>query len=134
MLKGVNHITIAVSDLDRSIAYYHQLLGMTLKARWLKGAYLSVAGQWICLSLDEVCANRDYSHLAFDIEVEQFEVFCQRLIEQGVTQWKQNRSEGKSLYILDPDGYQLEIHVGNLASRIQKMKENQTEDMIFYDA
>jgi len=133
MLKGINHITIAVSDLDRSITYYHQLLGMTLKARWLNGAYLSVAGQWICLSLDEVCTNRDYSHLAFDIEVEHFEAFCQRLIEQGVTQWKKNRSEGKSLYILDPDGYQLEIHVGSLASRLQKMKDNKTEDMIFYD-
>ena len=133
MLTGINHITIAVSDLDRSIAYYSQILGMTLQVKWLKGAYLTLAGQWVCLSLDDVCVNQDYSHLAFDIDTDHFDAFSQRLLEQGVRQWKSNKSEGQSLYILDPDGYQLEVHVGSLASRMQKMRDNQTDDMIFYD-
>jgi len=133
MLKGINHITIAVSDLDRSIIYYSQVLGMTLKVQWLKGAYLTLAGQWFCLSLDDVCVNQDYSHLAFDIDTDHFDAFSQRLLEQDVKQWKSNKSEGQSLYIVDPDGYQLEVHVGTLASRMQKMRDNQTDDMIFYD-
>jgi len=133
MLTGINHITIAVSDLERSIAYYSQILGMTLKVRWLKGAYLTLAGQWVCLSLDDVCVNQDYSHLAFDIDILHFDAFSQRLLKQGVQQWKSNKSEGQSLYILDPDGYQLEVHAGSLASRVQIMRDNQTDDMIFYD-
>jgi len=133
MLKGINHVTIAVSNLNRSIVYYTDILGMQLKVKWSKGAYLSLAGQWICLSLDDVCVNQDYSHLAFDIDEQHFEEFSRRLRDLGVKQWKQNKSEGKSLYILDPDDYQLEIHVGCLATRLQQMRKNQSSDIIFYD-
>ena len=133
MLQGINHITIAVSDLDRSVQFYQKKLGMQLKVTWAAGAYLSVADQWICLSIDAVYPSRDYSHIAFDINEQQFEPFCQTLIDADVEVWKQNKSEGNSLYFLDPDGHKLEIHVGRLASRMQKMRENATQDMVFYD-
>jgi hypothetical protein len=32
--------------------------------------------------------------------------------------WKENTSEGDSLYFLDPDGHRLELHVGSLDSRL----------------
>ncbi len=133
MLQGVNHITIAVSDLARSIDFYHKQLGMILKAQWPSGAYLSLAGQWICLSLDDVCPSKDYSHLAFDIAADDFQPFCDQLIAQNVTLWKPNKSEGNSLYLLDPDGYKLEIHVGNLASRLLAMKAAGKEGVVFYE-
>ncbi len=44
MLKGLNHLTLAVSDLGRSIAFYQDTLGLTLNAQWDKGAYLSLDG------------------------------------------------------------------------------------------
>ncbi|WP_371271382.1 VOC family protein, partial [Enterococcus faecium] len=40
-LSGLNHLTLAVSQLAPSVAFYQQLLGMTLHARWDSGAYLS---------------------------------------------------------------------------------------------
>lgn len=52
MLSGLNHLTLAVSSLAPSVAFYHQLLGMTLHARWDGGAYLSCGDLWLCLSLD----------------------------------------------------------------------------------
>lgn len=48
MLKGLNHITIAVSDLDTSLWFYSQLLGMQAHVRWDKGACLN--DLWFCLS------------------------------------------------------------------------------------
>jgi catechol 2,3-dioxygenase-like lactoylglutathione lyase family enzyme len=133
MLKGINHLTIAVSDLDRAITFYQQQLAMQLKVRWVKGAYLTVGELWLCLSVDIVKPSKDYSHIAFDIDEQDFVSFSGRLLTSGVDVWKQNKSEGCSLYLLDPDGNKLEIHVGNLTSRIAKMKENITDDMIFYD-
>ncbi len=52
MLSGLNHLTLAVSRLAPSVAFYHQLLGMTLHARWDGGAYLACGDLWLCLSLD----------------------------------------------------------------------------------
>jgi len=40
------------------------------------------------------------------------------LIAAGIKQWKDNSSEGKSIYILDPDNHKIELHVGNLWSRV----------------
>jgi catechol 2,3-dioxygenase-like lactoylglutathione lyase family enzyme len=40
------------------VAFYHQLLGMTLHARWDSGAYLSCGDLWLCLSLDpHICSS-----------------------------------------------------------------------------
>ena len=75
MLKGLNHITIAVSDLDASLRFYTQLLGMKAHVRWDKGAYLSLGNLWFCLSCDEVSPAKDYSHLAFDIAEADFPAF-----------------------------------------------------------
>jgi hypothetical protein len=52
VLRGLNHITIAVSDLERSLNFYANLLGMTPHIRWDKGAYsyrnLRLAGFSLC--------------------------------------------------------------------------------------
>lgn len=43
MLSGLNHLTLAVSQLAPSVAFYQQLPGMMLRARWDKGAYFPAA-------------------------------------------------------------------------------------------
>lgn len=37
---GLNHITLATTDLTRSIEFYRDQLGFDLKAEWNEGAYL----------------------------------------------------------------------------------------------
>lgn len=122
MLRGVNHITIAVSDLNCSLAFYTELLGMQAHVRWDKGAYLSLGSTWFCLSCDVVSPAQDYSHLALDIAEEDYAAFAEKLRSAGVREWKENRSEGYSLYFLDPDGYKLEVHCGGLQSRLTSLE------------
>ena len=43
-ITGLNHLTMAVSDLDRSVAFYTELLGFSLRMRAPSSAYLE-AGQ-----------------------------------------------------------------------------------------
>lgn len=52
MLSGFNHLTLAVTDVPRSVSFYHDLLRLQLDATWDNGAYLSLPGLWLCLSLD----------------------------------------------------------------------------------
>ncbi len=131
MLRGLNHITIAVSNLEHSLLFYSGLLGMKAHVRWGKGAYLSLGDLWFCLSCDEVSSAKDYSHIAFDIAEEDFSAFAAKLRQAGVKEWKQNKSEGYSLYLLDPDGHQLEVHSGNLQSRLDSLKSQPYSGLVW---
>ncbi len=119
-VRGLNHLTLAVADLDRSITFYRDILGCDLRARWDEGAYLEAGSLWLCLSLDPKARSQhreDYTHYAFDVASDGFEALSSRVREHA-TIWKENGSEGRSLYFLDPDGHQLELHVGSLVSRL----------------
>lgn len=132
MLKGLNHITIAVSDLERSFVFYASTLGMKPEVKWDSGAYLSVGELWICLSVDEASPAKDYSHISFTVVEPDFHAYCDQLLSSGVKTWKKNRSEGDSLYVLDPDGHKLEIHVGDLQSRLKELKSNPYNGLKWY--
>ncbi len=134
MLTGLNHLTLAVSDLDRSFAFYVDLLGFRPHARWAGGAYLSLPGLWLCLSVDQArqhIPSADYTHYAFSVA--DFAETASILRSAGIAEWKDNRSEGESLYFLDPDGHRLEIHHGDLTSRLAACRLNPYLDMQFYD-
>ncbi len=131
MILGLNHITLAVSDLERSLWFYREILGFVAHVKWRNGAYLSAGSLWLCLSLDEPCSKDDYTHVAFDIDERDFQAFSQRVMSLGATVWKENKSEGKSLYILDPDGHKLELHSGSLESRLKSLKEQPYSDLVW---
>jgi len=136
MLTGFNHLTLAVCSLPRSISFYEETLGFKLSARWKTGAYLSLGDLWLCLSSDSVRVEdmqRNYTHYAFSIDQKNFAEFSQRLRELNVPLWRQDKSEGDSLYFLDPDGHQLEAHVGDLKSRLATCRSHPYSEMEFFD-
>ncbi len=124
MIRGLNHLTLAVRDVDRAVAFYRDVLGFDVVKTWPEGAYLTAGTLWLCLSRDPLARDAphpDYTHAAFDVRAEDFEQASQRIRSSGATVWKENRSEGASLYFLDPDGHKLELHVGSLESRLAAM-------------
>ena len=135
MLSGFNHLTLAVTDVPRSVSFYHDLLRLQLDATWDNGAYLSLPGLWLCLSLDPLRSTApavDYTHYAFTVDAADFTALVERLRAAGVQEWRDNRSEGASFYFLDPDGHKLEAHVGDLASRLQACRAKPYAGMKFY--
>jgi glutathione S-transferase fosA5 len=135
MITGVNHITLAVRDVDRSYHFYVETLGSRPLARWSKGAYLLVGDLWLCLTLDERASSSplpEYSHIAFNVPAARFDDAGASIRASGAVIWQDNRSEGASLYFLDPDGHKLEIHAGDWRTRLTAMRENPWEDNIQY--
>jgi len=132
MLQGLNHLTLATGDLARSFDFYIDVLGFKPHARWDQGAYLSLGDLWLCLSCDQVDSKQDYTHYAFSVAAADFASVADKLRLAGVAEWKINRSEGDSLYFLDPDGHRLEIHSGDLQSRLAECRQKPYQGMQFY--
>ncbi|SFU41981.1 Glyoxalase/Bleomycin resistance protein/Dioxygenase superfamily protein [Aliiroseovarius crassostreae] len=74
VVTGLNHITLATSDLARSVGFYRDLLGATLRAHWASGAYLELGDIWLCLmqTAGDIPFRTDYTHLAFSCEAAEF--------------------------------------------------------------
>ncbi|APR76091.1 Fosfomycin resistance protein FosA [Minicystis rosea] len=136
MIGGLNHVTLSVRELDRAFAFYRDVLGFRPLARWARGAYL-LAGEvtWLCLSLDGRTRAEplpEYTHLAFSVTPEDFAAATSRIRTSGAPEWRQNTSEGDSVYFLDPDGHKLEIHAGDWRSRLAACRAEPYEGMVFF--
>ena len=135
MITGINHVTLAVSDLERSFNFYVEVLGLKPVAKWARGAYLEAGNDWICLSLDaqtQPGPNADYTHLAFSVDAATFAPCADAIRSHNTVIWKDNKSEGDSLYFLDPDGHKLEIHSGTLATRLAALKAHPYDGLEVY--
>ena len=135
-VTGLNHLTLAVADVARSLVFYRDVLGCTVRAAWADGAYLKAGPLWLCLSRDEnvrSSPHADYTHIAFRVAAEDFAPLSERLLAECVI-WKENSSEGGSTYFLDPDGHKLEIHVGSLETRLAHYRDNPSKGVRVFDA
>ena len=136
LLKGLNHITLSVSDLSRSVDYYTKLLGFSLRARWNKGAYLNLGELWLCLSQDTRVRTgplAEYTHIAFTVHPQDLDTFSRKVGDDAHPKWKENTSEGESIYLLDPDGHKLEVHAGSLESRLTALRKETYAGLVLYN-
>lgn len=125
MIQGLNHMTLAVRDLQESLDFYADVLSCEVVAQWPRGAYLLAGELWLALIVDSEARSAalpEYTHLAFSVEESDFAELSTRIINAGAQLWQDNRSEGASLYFLDPNGHKLEIHVGNLHGRLRSLQ------------
>lgn len=134
-VSGLNHITLAVADVERSLSFYRDVLGCTVRAVWADGVYLEAGPLWLCLSRDEDARLRpypDYTHIAFSVSEADYGTLSERLTAECVV-WKDDSSEGASTYFLDPDGHKLEIHLGSLESRLSQYRQNPSKGVSVFD-
>lgn len=115
--KGVVHFSIPSTDLDRSKAFYTEVLGMRLIRHVPNMVFLDVGGD--CVVLVQVntpistAGVRDVHH-AFLVEHEDYRRAVEMLAETGVeVLYEEDRTDGvidgPRAYFRDPDGNTLEI-------------------------
>lgn len=129
MIQGINHITFAVSDLAASAAFYQQALDAKLLFRDPQTAYFDLAGLWLALNVQENLPRQEpaYTHIAFTVDQDGLKVMEDRLRRLGIP-IKPGRpreaGEGRSLYFADLDGHLLEVHCGDLKTRLAAYRKN----------
>ena len=124
-ITGIHHITLLVRDVERSLAFYRNLLGMRLVEQTVNDddrnarhfIFGDAEGRALvtCLEypdLDEGKVGRGSTHhfaLAVESEAE-LNAWKQYLTEKGIpTTDVMDRTGAKSIYLRDPDGHILEI-------------------------
>jgi len=121
VITGVNHVTLSVSDVDRSINFYMDLLGFAIRLRGPTSAYLEAGTLWLALVADPEVRRRplpEYTHVAFSVAPGDLQILKDTVLRAGVAQWQEPETP-QSFYFLDPDGHKLELHSGDLQSRLR---------------
>ncbi len=132
-ITGLNHITLAVADLPRAVAFYVDVLGATQRTHAARSAYLELGPIWLCLEqTDAVTPRHDDTHIAFSCAPDDFARLSAHIAAHAGL-WKENRSEGASLYFLDPDGHKLELHIGDLQSRLAHYRTRPEKGVRVFD-
>jgi catechol 2,3-dioxygenase-like lactoylglutathione lyase family enzyme len=124
--KGVLHVTIPVSDLARSRAFYTEILGLEFVAEVPKEnphfVFLKSGTDYVLLGRDTSRGRfSDIIHHAFMVDGDAYDTTVAELKAKGVDVFREEeRAEGvftgRSAYFHDPDHNALEvIHLTNRA-------------------
>jgi len=135
MITGLNHLTLAVSDLERSVTFYSKLLGFSIRMRGEKSAYLEAGTLWLALVQDAAVRRGplpEYSHAAFSVTQAELPRIAERLTAAGVSCWQESAG-GDSFYFLDPDGHKLELHAADLRSRLAARAARREPGVVIFD-
>jgi catechol 2,3-dioxygenase-like lactoylglutathione lyase family enzyme len=116
----LEHVNLTVSDLDRAVAFYCDLLG--LRVRWegeigggLRGAHVGDDDAYLALFEAEEAGpvRRDYDRPGFNhvgFVVDDLAAARRRLEELGASvHLEADYEPGERIYTTDPDGHEVEL-------------------------
>ena len=123
-ITGVNHFGLSVADLDESIEFYQNILGLEMSEKRETDAFFQISASSVIALLqypggrEKFDANmrpekkgKAFTHYGFEApSAEAVFEFEKHLIKNGVeiTKKAYERWDGASLYFSDPNGHTLE--------------------------
>jgi catechol 2,3-dioxygenase-like lactoylglutathione lyase family enzyme len=112
--EGIDHIALAVSDLDRSEAFYRGVLGLErVHEQWDPPRVLASGGSGVALFPTEgeygEASPAHFLHIALRVDRDNFEAAQSALSARGIQYRFSDHDLAHSIYFEDPDGYRLEL-------------------------
>ncbi len=127
MIKGLAHVCFRVADMEASLAFYQDCLGLrpgfdfTDEQGRRYGAYLFVGGRNFLelFASDIVTSAPGQSFQHFCLEVEDIQQTVRELRAHGieVSEAKLGQDQSWQAWFSDPDGNRIELHEYTPASR-----------------
>ncbi|MCC2088523.1 FosB/FosD family fosfomycin resistance bacillithiol transferase [Mammaliicoccus sciuri] len=138
MIRSINHICYSVSNLNESIYFYKDILCGDLLLIGETTAYFDIGGLWVALNEEKDIPRNEiqysYTHTAFTIDESEYNSWYRWLKKNNVNILEgrtRDVRDKKSIYFIDPDGHNLELHTGTLENRMNYYKDTKPH-MVFY--
>ena len=116
-LEGLDHVGLAVRDVERSIRWYQEVLGLERAFEEAWGDYpavLAAGGTGVALFSTrgapvEPSTMHSLTHVGFRASRRGYEGARAELAAQGVEFRESDHTVAWSMYVQDPDGHLIEI-------------------------
>ena len=117
-VKGLDHVVLRVTDIDRSIAFYEQVLGLHVERRLAEIGLVQLRAGAAMIDLvprtEDEDDGRNMDHFAVRIETMDVPALTAHLKRHGIDGGEVRRrygaeGYGSSIYITDPDGNTVEL-------------------------
>ena len=117
-VKGLDHVVLRVADIDTSIAFYEQVLGLHVERRLAEIGLVQLRAGSAMIDLVPQKAGEEFGrnmdHYAVQIESIDVPALTAHLKSHGIDPGEVRRrygaeGYGSSIYITDPDGNTVEL-------------------------
>lgn len=125
-IKKVGNVILAVKDLDKSIAFYHDLIGLPIKNQRRTWVDLGTSGALLSLHPASLTAEHIGSSIENGITIGFLVGDVQSAVDElrgkGVKIYREivERDAGKNAVVLDPDGYLVSLFEPNFSDKEQQ--------------
>jgi glyoxylase I family protein len=106
----MNHVSIFVPDVKKSVMFYQDVLGLTLLTRQDPGVNLNAGSGFLGIYPGPAgTTSGSINHFCFGIETFDADAIVKALNDRGIKAGLRLRGDTKELYFTDPDGIRVQL-------------------------
>ena len=107
--RTLNHVSLIVSDLERSASFYQRVFGMPVMSRQATGVNLAAGDAFVGIYQGAPGTTAEINHLCLGLSDFDPERTLAALADAGVAGESRTRDGVTQLYCADPDGLRVQL-------------------------